>query len=276
MNNYDNDDHIKNMENSEANKYCPNGNPVLEFAGRNWWINYHWSQESGIYAGEPFNSIFDPKIIERTSDGVRLWIKPPGSCDEIWQTSELVSVGKAAYGRHLVTARADGGSFSDLDPNAVFGVFTYQYSEAPPSQGPNIHREIDMLEVLRGGSSNAQFTLQPWDLSPHPWYPFTLPKNTPVITIVTDWYIDQGLTRTAIFAVFLGDYSLETLPSPPWEQSAYALWSANKKGFHDLIPQVTATSCARIHINLWLMHGQPPSKPQSVTVTRVQFGDVPA
>jgi hypothetical protein len=267
---YDNDDHIKNMENPEANKYCPNGNPVFEFAGRQWWINYHWSPESGIYAGEPFNSIFDPKIIERTSDGVRFWIKPPGQYDR-WQTSELVSVEKVAYGRHLVTARADGGSFSDLDPNAVFGVFTYQYSEAPPSQGLNKHREIDMIEVLRGGNSNAQFTLQPWDYSPHPWHPFTLPPNTPVITVVTDWYIDQGLERQAFFAVFLGDYSLETLPPTPWPQKAYAFWSARKDGFQDLIPQITATSCARIHINLWLMHGQPPSKPQSVTVTRVQY-----
>ena len=65
MSNYDNDDHIKNMQNSDANSYCPNGNPVLEFAGREWWINYHWSPESGIYAGGDFDSIFDPKIIER-------------------------------------------------------------------------------------------------------------------------------------------------------------------------------------------------------------------
>jgi hypothetical protein len=110
MNNYDNDDHIKNMQNSDANSYCPNGNPVLEFAGRQWWINYHWSPEVAF--------IFDPKTIERTSDGVQLWIKPPGQYDR-WQTSELVSVEKVAYGRHLVTARADGGSFSNLDANAV-------------------------------------------------------------------------------------------------------------------------------------------------------------
>jgi hypothetical protein len=82
----------------------------------------------------------------------------------------------------------------------------------------------------------------------------------------------EGLIlRSAIFAVFRGDYSLETLPSPPWDQSAYALWSPNRHGFHDLIPQVTATSCARLHINLWLMHGKRPSKEQSVTVTRVQY-----
>jgi hypothetical protein len=157
---------------------------------------------------------------------------------------------------------------ADLDPNAVFGFFTYQYSEAPPSQGRNIHRELDMIEVLRGGSSNAQFTLQPFDPPPNPWYPFTLPNNTPVITIVTDWYIDPGLNLAATCAVFLGDYSLETLPPIP---KAYALWSPNQHGFHDLIPRVTATSCARIHINLWLMHGQAPSQPQSVTVTRVQY-----
>ncbi len=83
MPDYDNDDHIKNMQNSEANSYCPDGNPVLEFAGRQWWINYHWSQESGIYAGGQFDSIFDPKIIERTSDGVRLWIKPPGQYRQV-------------------------------------------------------------------------------------------------------------------------------------------------------------------------------------------------
>ena len=271
MNNYDNDDHIKNMQNPEANKYCPNGNPVLEFAGRQWWINYHWSLKDGIYTDDQFDSIFDPKIIKPTSDGVQLWIKEPGQYDR-WQTSELVSVEKIAYGRHLMTARADGGSFSDLDPNAVFGFFTYQYSDAPPSQGRNVHREIDMLEVLRGGSSNAQFTLQPFDPPPNPWHPFTLPKNTPVITSVTDWGMDKGNRLAAIYAVFLGDYSLDTLPSPPWDQSAYALWSPNQDGFHDLIPQVTATSCARIHINLWLMHGKAPAQEQSVTVTRVQYG----
>jgi hypothetical protein len=281
MNGYDNDDHIKNMQNPEANKYCPNRNPVLNFSGKDWWINYHWSQQTGIYADSNFDSIWNPKIIEQTSDGVRLWIQPPdSSLGPKWQTSEIVCVDKVAYGRYLVTARADDGSFSNFDKNAVFGVFTYQYSEAPPPTPPpnpptrfNKHREIDMMEVLRGANSNAQFTLQPWDLDPHPWYPFNLPDNTPVITIVTDWYIDPGYNRTITYAGFLGDYSLETLPPTPWEGKAYALWYPNKDGFRDLIPAVTATSCARLHINLWLMQGQAPSDGQahSVTVTRFQF-----
>jgi hypothetical protein len=97
---------------------------------------------------------------------------------------ELVSVGKAAYGRHLVTARADGGSFSDLDPNAVFGVFTYQYSEAPPSQGRTFIAKSTCSRFC-AVSSNAQFTLQPWDLPPS-MVSIYLAQNTPVITIVTD------------------------------------------------------------------------------------------
>jgi len=60
-----------------------------------------------------------------------------------------------------------------------------------------------MTEVLRGARSNAQFTLQPWDHDPHPWYPFTLPAKTPVITIVTDWYVPET-APVAIFAVFSG------------------------------------------------------------------------
>jgi hypothetical protein len=272
---YDSDDHIKNMQNPEANKYCPNGNPVLKFAGRDWWINYHWNKETGIYQDSNFNSIWNPKIIERTSDGVRLWIKPPDpTLGKSWQTSEIVCVDKVPHGRYLVTARADGGSFSNLDNtgNAVFGVFTYQYSDAPPPPDLppgakyNTHREIDMMEVWRGGTSNAQFGLQPWDYSPPPFYYMNLPDNTPVITILTDWYIDQGYNPNVFNAVFLGDYSLETLPSTP-----YKLWVPGHHGFLNLIPNLTATSCARFHINLWLKGGKAPSKPLSVTVTRFQY-----
>jgi hypothetical protein len=64
---------------------------------------------TGIYTDKNFDSVFDPKIIKPTNDGVQLWIKEPGPYKN-WQTSELVSVEKVAYGRHLVTARADCGS----------------------------------------------------------------------------------------------------------------------------------------------------------------------
>ena len=138
-----------------------------------------------------------------------------------------------------------------------------------------------MMEVLRGATSNAQFALQPWDNEPHPWHYFNLPANTPVITIVTNWGISEHNKLILVNAVFLGDYSLETLPPTPWAGKAYEVWEAENHGFGYLIPEVTATSCMRFHINLWLMHGgviggKPGQGPRdgrahSVTVTRFQY-----
>jgi hypothetical protein len=269
---YDNDDHFANTKNPEANSYCPNNNPFITFAGRQWWINYHWSQKDGTYVyGDDgnFQSIFNPKIIERAGDAVRLWIRRPANPNQAWQTSEIVLTQKLGYGRYLVTARADVGSFSNLDPNAVFGAFTYQYSNAPPDNGLNIHRELDMLEVLRGGNSNAQFTLQPYTFQPTPWDPFTIPPTTPVITAVLDWGI-YGPARGAEFALYLGDYTLDTLPPL---SNAFRSWAPRIKNskWEALIPSYTATSCPRFHINLWLMNGRAPASEQSVTVTRFQF-----
>ncbi len=80
-----------------------------------------------------------------------------------------------------------GTGFASLDPNVVFGVFTYQFTEAPGSEGRNVHREIDALEVLRGDNSNAQFMLQPWDNRPPGLY-FNIPEKTSKITVTLDWY----------------------------------------------------------------------------------------
>src|SRR5882757_8585417 len=91
----------------------------VTFAGRQWWINYHWTRKQGTYAYEPFKSIFDPKIIQRTAAGIQLQILP-GDDPAVWRTSELVLMEKLGYGKYLITAQADRGSFSDLDANAIF------------------------------------------------------------------------------------------------------------------------------------------------------------
>ena len=116
-------------------------------------------------------------------------------------------IGQCRKGRllaeHLVTARADGGSFSDLDPNAVFRLFHLPVFGSPAFSGRNIHREIDMLEVLRGGSSNAQFTLQPFD--PPPIHGIHLPcPEYPVITIVNDWVESTRASSSRPFLPFSG------------------------------------------------------------------------
>ncbi|NYT42714.1 hypothetical protein HZY97_18210 [Sphingomonas sp. R-74633] len=271
MSDYDDDAYFQpqNTNNPAATGYCPDGNPFITFAGRQWWINYHWTQAQGTYVWEPFKSIFDPRLVENGADGVRLQIVP-GDDPAAWRTSELVLMDKLGYGKYLVTARADGGSFSDLDPHAIFGVFLYQYSKAPPSNGPNVHREIDFLEVLRSGEGNAQFTLQPFgDYKPHPVEYLKIPPGTQMITIVNDWHVGSDSWRVAAFSCYSGDWSLE---NPPPEQNLIAKWSpAQDPTFAKLIPDHTETSCERLHLNLWLMHGEAPAGPQSVTVTRFEF-----
>ncbi|NYT77913.1 hypothetical protein H0A71_12975 [Alcaligenaceae bacterium] len=272
MSAYDDDSYFQpsNTNNPKATLYCPGGNPFITFAGRNWWINYHWTDGQGTYAYEPFKSIFDPKIIQQTARGIQLQILPnDGNDKSVWRTSELVLMDKLGYGKYLITAEADAGSFSDLDANAIFGAFLYQYSEAPPTNGPNTHREIDFLEVLRSGVGNAQFTLQPYDSNPHPVNFFKIPPGTKAITIVNHWYVDPGFTVVSYFACYAGDWSLANLPP---KQNMIAEWMpSNIPGVKPLIPDHTNTSCERLHLNLWLMHGAPPARPQSVTITRFEF-----
>ncbi|MEP9359473.1 hypothetical protein [Sphingomonas sp. KR3-1] len=272
MSGYDDDSYFQppNTNNPNATPYCPNGDPFITFAGRQWWINYHWTQAQGTYVWEPFKSIFDPTLVEHGPDGIRLQIQPNQDPSQAWRTSEVVLMDKLGYGKYLVTARADGGSFSDLDPHAIFGAFLYQYSEAPPSNGPNIHREIDFLEVLRSGGGNAQFTLQPYDsVVPPPVHFFQMPPGTEVITIINNWYVDPGFKIIADYSCYAGDWSLE---NPPPEEKLIAKWyPALDPSFAPLIPDHTDSSCERLHLNLWLMHGEAPGGPQSVTVTRFEF-----
>jgi hypothetical protein len=138
----------------------------------------------------------------------------------------------------------------------------------PNNLDNNLHREIDMIEVL--GAPNAQFTLQPWDHQPTPWKQLKLPDGCQYITVVNDWWWNTDAQHiSCVFMLFIGDYSLATLP--PFKQ-AFASWEPyQEKDFSKLIPVITDTSCARVHINLWLMHGQAPSGPQSVTLTRFQY-----
>jgi hypothetical protein len=267
---YDDDSYFSNANiyNPDAIQYCPGKNPIINFAGRRWWINYHWTPNQGTYAYEPFKSIFDPTIIKPTNNTLQLQILP-GDDPNVWRTSEVVLLDKLGYGDYLITARADGGSFSDLDANAVFGAFIYQYSEAPPTNGPNVHREIDFLEVLRGAQSNAQFTLQPYDFNPHPVHFFNIPGGTKTITIINKWYVNPGFQKVTFFYCYSGDWSFENPPPP---QNLLAEWFPSQtSAIRPLIPDHTGTSCERLHLNLWLMHGAAPAKPQSVTVTRFQY-----
>jgi hypothetical protein len=164
------------------------------------------------------------------------------------------------YGRYLVSAGTGmTGGFSGLDPNAVLGIFTYQYTPAPLNEGRNTHREIDALEVLRGANSNAQFMLQPYDSRP-PGLFFNIPPSVTRITVTLDWG-----QKVAKFAVYQGQFRFDTLPTP---DKALAHLDATNAVFKDLIP---AYGWERLPFNLWLMHGRQPTGRQEVVIDGFEY-----
>ncbi|HEY5706216.1 MAG TPA: hypothetical protein VIS96_11645 [Terrimicrobiaceae bacterium] len=261
----------------EAIKCCPNNNPLIDFAGHKWWTNYHWSKQSGPYVwggnnpNEPvFGTVFDPYLATVWESGqikgIKLEIQPPNAKYTSWRTSEVVLMDNLGYGRYLVSAGTGMGTgFASLDPNVVFGVFTYQFTPAPLSDGPNVQREIDALEILsRGHPGDAQFMLQPWDNRPPGLY-FNIPQNISRITVTLDWYLGTNGQKVAKFAVYKDRYSFSNLP--PVNQ-ALAQLDATNKPFRDLIP---SHGWERFHFNLWLMHGRVPQGPQEVVVDGFEY-----
>jgi hypothetical protein len=271
------EDNWQNTENKKANLACPNNKPFVQFghldtgAAMNWWINYHWTVKDGTYdSGRWFRSNFDPKqFFELSNEGLTL--RAFGDEQDKCITSELVSrMFPGDNYSFLVTARVDSGdkSFAKLDPNLIFGIFTYQFGNADPSTTPNIHRELDLLEIVSGKwaqkdkTGNAQFTVQPWDKS----------GNLKRLTIPDTRYLTAWMSRVGPgptgptypvvhYKLFKGDYSQENIG----KATPFAEW---------LVPTPyipPSTGCARFHINLYLAEGLPPQKEQRITITRIQL-----
>ncbi len=265
--------------NPQAIQCCPSNNPLIDFAGYKWWTNFHWSKESGPYVwggknpNEPeMGTVFDPYLVTiYKSTELELAIEPPNNKYKSWRTSEVCLMDNLGYGRYLASAGTGmTGGFAGLDRNVVFGMFTYQFTAAPPIEGPNVQREIDALEVLRGANSNAQFMLQPWDSRPPGLY-FNIPQGISNITVTLDWLPDakEPGKKVATFAVYQDRYSFATLP--PLEK-ALAKLDATNSDFKNLIP---SHGWERFHFNLWLMHGKAPQGRQEVVITGFEYKPPP-
>lgn len=275
----------ENTTNPDANKFCPNRNPFVEFAGFKWWTNFHWSVESGPYVygeGGLFQTVFDPCLVTVTNNMLKLAIGPPKKWDgvcppppdpkkqfdyNVWRTSEVCTAEKLGYGRYLVTASNNQGNWAWMDKKAVFGAFTYQNFGEDPNIEPNCHRELDALEVLRtdpDDGKNAQFTIQPYSKIPDgkAMHRFAIPGEL-YVTIVMDWYRENN-ANNVVYNLYYGDFDLDHLPSSPDQH-----WWPNAEGLYKYVPK---PDCQRFHLNLWLWFGQAPTDQYvSVTIKRFQF-----
>ena len=208
---------------------------TIQFAGYEWEV-----RRAGF--GNPGPNYW--------SDSVEnIWVDVDGNLhleithdpvNDRWCCAEVFTREPTHYGRHLfyVISRLDS-----LDQNVIAALFAYQDS---------LH-EID-IEFMRSGqtfeSYNAQYVVQPW----HRWG--NLRRFLMVLTgTYTAHYFDWQADRV-LFKSIHGHYEE---PRYPWDLIQEWSYEGND------VPQVGDS--LRVHINLYLDGGKPPSDGQEVEIT---------
>lgn len=142
---------------------------------------------------------------------------------DTWVASEMMAKEDMGYGTYCFTVSGDIGA---LDPNIVFGFFTWDKSSE------DFNREID-IEISRWGAPagpDTWFTVQPYDLSGNQ-HSFFLPKNTSY-TFELLWRKDEIVYRLTSGGVIVEQWRYTgSIPDP---------------------------GRARLRINLWLFQGRKP------------------
>jgi hypothetical protein len=204
---------------------------MINFAG------WEWVVKSGCGRGPGPNCWSDSEQSVWVDEGqLHLKIR---EIDGTWNSAEVYSRACTRYGKHrfFVVGRVD-----NLDKNVVAAMFLYKDDLT----------EID-IEFAKWGeehpSSNAQYVVQPWD-TPGNREPFSMTLNG----THTTHYIDWGVS-TIQFRSIHGHYQ-----EPPDAVHLIHEWLYAGED----VPAQEA--CLRIHINLWMQKGQPPSDGQEVEI----------
>lgn len=156
-------------------------------------------------------------------DHVHLAIRKRG---DIWTASEIMAKRDAGYGTYRFTV---SGALKELDPNIVFGFFTWDKNPEA------FNREID-IEISRWGEDagpDAWFTVQPYDVEGNQ-HSFVLPEASSY-TFELRWHRDS-----IEFALYCGSALIERWSYPG---------------------NVPDPGHARLRINFWLFRGREPTGP---------------
>lgn len=263
----------------EPNSTAVNG--MLEFAGCYWWTNYPFNiSNSGYWF---INQQWDPRGAYVDAEGLHLKMKqsqlPNGPSQ--WSSVSLVLWGYTAnnpntathiptrsypgFGRYLIAAETPNGTFDQLSNQCCFGAFTYQFEA--DNTITNSHRELDMLECSRWYnpkmSTNAQFTLQPWENDTNNVHRISIDSSKSQITLLMDW---QDENTAVTFNLYYGLYTFSNLPATPditWTTAA------NQNQF---IPN---EGCQTVHLNLWRQpQGKYPASDQEVIIKNFQYAEL--
>jgi hypothetical protein len=172
---------------------------------------------------------FDPGPNAWSDDPANVWVDPQGLHLAItnrggqWYAAEAILNQSFGYGTYEFELENDP---SQLDSNAVLGLFTYNYRDADFA-----HREIDIeFSPLLGFTPGAagHFTVQP----------FTRPGNTHDFAISAPWS---------------GTHSFEWRPDRIVFRSGGETWTYSG-------PDLPQAGGENVRINLWLFRGRAPSQ----------------
>ncbi|MBL7086305.1 MAG: T9SS type A sorting domain-containing protein [Candidatus Cloacimonetes bacterium] len=212
---------------------------IINFAGREWIV------KSG-YGGPGPNYWSDSEENVWIDDNGWLHLKIRNEYGT-WYCSEVYTNGFTQYGMHrfYIISRLDS-----LDKNVVFAPFLYKDDTT----------EVD-IEFAKWGldnpSFNAQYVVQPW-YHPGNLERFLIQLNGTYTTHYMDWY-----SSLIEFKSIHGHY--EQPPNPDYLIHEW-LYTGND------IPQKEES--LRVHINLWLYQGNPPSNSEEVEVI-IKDADLP-
>ena len=210
---------------------------MLEFSG------YTWIVSDAPASKAPGPNVFLPRNV--FIDGRGRLVLRIAPLDEGWSCAEARLSEPLGYGRYVLEVSGDPNL---LDPQSVFGFFTYDY-DAPP-----YYRELD-VEFARWGDSGhpgGNHTVQP----------YTEAENTSLFEL-------SALGERSVHMIeWLPDrveFIASRVSSTGWEQEiSRFVW---RRG------EVFTPGEAFLHLNFWLFRGEAPrdGTPQTIRIDSFQF-----
>jgi hypothetical protein len=225
---------------------------IISFAGRTWAV-----KEAPLPVG-PGSNRFSAALSDVWVDsaGLHLTIHQQNGS---WWSSEVILLDHLGFGIYNFKTR----SRTDiLDPNATFGMFTWDSYGDDESSGASHNREIDFEDSRWGIASdpNTQAVVQPWYVSGN-LHRYSLPElsGDPALTRIISWFMPS-----IRFLTLLGDQSPTTYPP----SSVVDDWTYS----HDPGPghYVPPPGRESVRLNLWL-NRSAPANAQDVEVLITDF-----
>jgi len=172
----------------------------------------------------------------------RLHLRAAPAPDGRWYCAEVELALSPGYGMYQFTVDSP---LDDLDPNIAFGMFTW--SDDPAEN----HRELDIEFAVFGQPTplSGRYTLQPYTNADNV-YLFRPPTTSSSV---------HQFTWTAQRVAF----------------ESYATGATQPVAAHTFVRNVPDAGGERVHMNLWLDAGQPPTNGQPVEIVVRAFRFTP-